>query len=140
MGLSGIELTIWLAGGFALACIFAMLCRGLGKSTERNPEFLAAMGFFWSILPAMMFGASRYFAPLDVGFLAPFGYVLGIVPVIATMSMRTDTQHAPPMFGHDDQGRMFFLGCRTEEVVKTVLYTVLVYELATIFLWDELYR
>jgi len=140
MELEGVGLAIWVACGFLLGGVFAMLCRGLGKSTERNPEFLANMGFFWAVVPAAMFGASAFYAPLDASFLAPFAYVLGIVPVLGTLAMRTDTLHAPAWFGADDQGRFYILGNRVEEVVTTLLYVLLAYEIVTIFLWDSLYR
>jgi len=44
------------------------------------------------------------------------------------------------MFGRDDQGRLSLFACSPEEVVTTVLYAVLAFEICTIFLWDQLYR
>ena len=61
MEFSAFGLAVWVFFGFLLAAVFAMLCRGFGKSTEMSPEFLANMGFFWSVVPAATLGASLYF-------------------------------------------------------------------------------
>ena len=60
--------------------------------------------------------------------------------LLAVAILRKEGGVANAMFGRDDQCRMAFLGCNTEEVVTTVLYTVLVFELTTMFCWDYLYR
>ena len=39
MEFSETGLAVWVFCGFVLAAVFAMLCRGFGKSTEMNPEF-----------------------------------------------------------------------------------------------------
>ncbi len=140
MEIEGIWRAVWLLGGFVFASLIAMLCRGLGKSTEINPEFLANMGFWWSVLPAAMMAASAYYPPLNVSHLAYFGFLFGIIPLIGTVILMKRTKNAADLFGRDDQGRMSFLGSQTEEVVTTVLYGVLAFELTTIFLWDQLYR
>jgi len=142
MELEGIGLALWIVGGFAFACCMAMLCRGIGKSTEISPEFLANMGFWWSILPTGTIAATVFYPPFNVSYLAPYGFLFGLVPVIGALILRKQagTSVSNAMFGRDDQGRMAFMGCNTEEVVTTVLYSVLVYELATIFCWDYLYR
>ncbi len=140
MELTGIGLAIWTLSGFLLASIFAMLCRGFGKATEMNHEFLANMGFFWSILPVGVFGASGFFPFLDLSGLAPYAYVLGVIPLAVIMTMRTSPELAPPLFGRDGQGRVSLFACTPHEVVTTVLYALLVFSVCTIFLWDELYR
>lgn len=140
MELSGIGLAIWVFCAFMLASVFAMLCRGMGKSTEMNPEFLANMGFFWSIVPPAMLGASRYFPWLDLSAWAPFAFVLGAAPLAIVMAIRGRPDHAPPLFGRDEQGRLTLFACTPQEVVTTLLYAVLTFEICTIFLWDELYR
>ena len=140
MELEGIGLALWTVGGFAFACCMAMLCRGIGKSTEINPEFLANMGFWWSIIPAGTMAATTFYPPLNISHYAYFGFLFGLVPVFGALALRKDTTHADAMFGRDDQGRMSFLGCRNDEVLTTVLYSLLVFELATIFCWDYLYR
>ena len=140
MELEGIGLALWILGGFAFACCMAMLCRGLGKSTEINPEFLANMGFWWSLLPAGTIAATVFYPPLNISQYAYFGFLFGLVPVVGALLLRKKSSHADALFGRDDQGRMSFLGCRSDEVVITIMYTVLVFELSTIFLWDYLYR
>jgi len=140
MELGEIGLAIWVFCGFLLAAVFAMLCRGFGKSTEMSPEFLANMGFFWAIVPTAMLGASRYFPWLDLSVLAPFGFLLGLVPVIVVYSLRSNLEHAPSLFGRDDQGRLTLFACSPLEVITTLLYALLAFEICTIFLWDELYR
>ncbi|MBT6202525.1 MAG: hypothetical protein P8Q36_13660 [Alphaproteobacteria bacterium] len=140
MEFSEIGLAIWVFVAFMLASVNAMLCRGLGKSTEMNPEFLANMGFFWSVIPAAMFGASAYFPWLDLSVIAPFAFLLGLVPLAVIYVIRGKPEQAPMMFGRDDQGRLSLFACSPEEVVTTVLYAVLAFEICTIFLWDQLYR
>jgi len=44
------------------------------------------------------------------------------------------------MFGTDTGGRMNVLGCYPAEILTMTMFAVLLYELTTIFLWDELYR
>ncbi|MBN35976.1 MAG: hypothetical protein CMM46_14615 [Rhodospirillaceae bacterium] len=140
MEFSETGLAVWLFCGFVLAAVFAMLCRGFGKSTEMNPEFLANMGFFWSVVPAAMFGASRYFPWLDLSVLAPFAFLMGLVPLIVILVIRGTPEHAPPLFGRDDQGRLTLFACTPIEVITTLLYALLAFEICTIFLWDQLYR
>ncbi len=140
MELLGSVLAIWMFCGFLLAAILAMLCRGFGKATEMNTEFLANMGFFWSILPVGIFAASGYFPFLDLSDLAPFAYVLGAIPLAVIMTQRTTPDHAPPIFGHDRQGRVAVFACTPHEVLTTLLYSLLAFMVCTIFLWDELYR
>ena len=140
MALEGLALGVWVLGVFVVGALVAMLCRGLGKSTESNPELLANMGFWWCVGPTAMLGASAFFEPLDVSRLAYFGFVFGLIPIWGTLRLRTAARHAAIMFGRDAQGRMHFLGCRTEEVVTTLLYALLAFELANVFLWNELYR
>jgi hypothetical protein len=140
MELVGIGLAIWILMGFLFASIIAMLCRGYGKSTEMNPEFLATMGFFWSITPPAMFGASAYFPWLDLSFLAPFAFVLGLIPLFVIMSISQRGAKDNAFFGRDSQGRLSLFGCSPHEVVTTLLYGLLSFEIATIFLWDEFYR
>ena len=140
MELEGIGLALWILGGFAFACCIAMLCRGIGKATEISPEFLANMGFWWCVLPTGTLAATAFYPPLNISQWAYFGFLFGFVPVIGALILRKEGGVANAMFGRDDQGRMAFLGCNTEEVDTTVLYTVLVFELTTIFCWDYLYR
>ena len=140
MELTGTGLAIWMFCGFLLASVFAMLCRGFGKSTEMNTEFLANMGFFWSTIPVGVFGASGFFPFLDLSFLAPFAYLLGVVPLAVIMTMQTTPQTAPPLFGRDSQGRVSLFACTPHEVGTTLLYVLLAFMVCTIFLWDELYR
>ena len=140
MELTGTGLAVWVFCGFVLAAVFAMLCRGFGKSTEMNTEFLANMGFFWSVLPVGMFGASGYFPPLDLSFLAPFAFVLGVIPLVVIMGARSSDGVGPPLFGRDGQGRLSLLACTPHETVTTLLYALLAFLVCTIFLWDQLYR
>lgn len=140
MVLSEIGLAIWLVCGFTLAAVIAMLCRGIGKSTEMNPEFLANMGFFWAVGPTAALAASRYFPWFDISALAPFGFVLGLVPLAVIASARGSPEHPPPLFGRDSQGRLSLFACNPQEVVTTLLYALLACEICMIFLWDELYR
>ena len=140
MELEGIGLALWILGGFAFACCMAMLCRGIGKSTEISPEFLANMGFWWSVLPAGTLAATAFYQPLNISHYAPFGFLFGLVPVAGVLVLRQGTRLSNAMFGRDDQGRMAFMGNNNEEVVTTILYTVLAFELATVFCWDYLYR
>ena len=140
MELTGSGLAIWMFCGFLLAAILAMLCRGFGKTTEMNTEFLANMGFFWSVLPVGIFAASGHFPFLDLSFLAPFGYVFGIIPLAVIMMQRTTSDQAPPILGRDKQGRLALLACTAREVLTTLLYSLLAFMVCTIFLWDELYR
>lgn len=140
MGLSEISLAIWLVCGFLVAAVIAMLCRGFGKSTEMNPEFLANMGFFWAVAPVATLAASRYFPWFDLSPLAPFGFVLGLVPLVVIALARGSPEHPPPLFGRDGQGRLSLFACTPQEVVTTLLYALLACEICMIFLWDELYR
>ncbi len=140
MELPVIVLAVWIFVGFVIAAVFAMLCRGIGKSTEMNPEFLANMGFFWSVIPAALFGATRYFPWLDLTWLAPFGFLLGVVPLIFIVTARGSTEHTVPLFGRDNQGRLSLFACTPFEVITTCLYALLAFEICAIFLWDQLYR
>lgn len=140
MELEGIGLALWMLGGYIFASCMAMLCRGIGKSTEISPEFLANMGFWWSLLPAGAIAATVFYPPLNISEYAYFGFLFGLVPVAGALALRKESHVEHVMFGRDDQGRMAFLGSSTEEVAITVLYTLLVFELSTIFCWDYLYR
>lgn len=141
MFFEGIEMAIAVVLVFMIAWVVAMLCRGLGKHTEVNPEFLANMGFWWTVLPVGMISATRYFEPVaHLSQYAWFGVLFGLVPIAASIALRKPEVKADPFFGRDDMGRMSFLGCRPDELVITFFYTLLAFELATIFLWDELYR
>jgi len=140
MELIGIGLAVWIFLGFVLASVIAMLCRGYGKATEMNPEFLATMGFFWSVLPPAMFGASAYFPWLNLSVLAPFSFIGGLIPLLMIMTIRGKKEGENALFGRDSQGRLSLFGCSPFEVVTTLLYGLLCFEIATIFLWDEFYR
>ena len=140
MEFSAFGLAVWVFFGFLLAAVFAMLCRGFGKSTEMSPEFLANMGFFWSVVPAATLGASRYFPHLDLSALAPFAFVLGIVPLGVIVAIRGTPEHTVPLLGRDQNGHFMFLACTAFEVATTLLYALLAYLICAIFLWDQLYR
>lgn len=140
MELTGTGLAIWMFLGFLFASIIAMLCRGFGKSTEMNTEFLANMGFFWSVLPVGALGASGFFPLLDLSVLSPFAYILGLVPLAVIRTMQTSPDLAPPLFGRDGQGRLSLFACTPHEVGTTLFYALLAFMVCTMFLWDQLYR
>jgi len=138
--LEGVNMAIAVAIIFIIACLVAMLCRGLGKATEVNPEFCANMGFWWTVLPVGMIAATGFFPPLNISHYAPYGVLFAVVPIVGTIMLRKADVQGADMFGRDDQGRLSFLGCRPDEITTTVMYSLLGFELANIFLWDELYR
>ncbi len=75
------------------------------------------MGFFWSILPAAMFGATAYFPWFDISVLAPFGFLGGLIPLVMVMTIRGKKEGENALFGRDSQNRLSLFGCSPFEVV-----------------------
>jgi len=132
--IGGVGIAILLGVGFFLALLFSVLCRGLTKATEMNPNWMAFLAFIFSLIPPAVLLAA------GLGEFAFYGFIGGILVLIYVLVGRGPVSHPTIMFGTDSGGRTNVLGCYPSEILTMTLMAVLLYELTTIFLWDELYR
>jgi hypothetical protein len=132
--IGGVTIAILLAIGFGLALLFSVLCRGLTKPTEMNPNLMAVWAFLFSLVPPAVLFA------VGLGSLAFYGFIGGVLVLIYVLVGRGEASHPAIMFGSDTGGRMNVLGCYPGEILSMTMIAVLLYELTTIFLWDALYR
>ena len=133
-GIGGVSIAALLAVGFLLALLFSVLCRGLSKPTEMNPNWMAFLAFMFSVVPPAVLHA------FGLESIAFYGFLGGILVLVYVLANRGEVSHPTIMFGTDTGGRTNILGCYPAEVLTMTLFAVLLYELTTIFLWDELYR
>ncbi len=132
--IGGVGVAFFVAVGFLLALLFATLCRGLTKPTEMNPGWMAFLAFMFSVVPPAFLHA------VGLEHLALYGFIGGLLVLIYVIVNRGEVSHPAIMFGTDSGGRTNVLGCYPAEILTMTLFAVLLYELTTIFLWDELYR
>jgi len=130
----GVGIAVFLAIGFFLALLFSVICRGLTKPTEMNPNWMAFLAFMFSLVPP------AFLLAVGWGNVAFFGFFGGILVLIYVIVGRGEASQPTIMFGTDTGGRMNVLGCYPGEILTMTMFAVLLYELTTIFLWDELYR
>jgi hypothetical protein len=133
-GIGGVGVAVLLGIGFVLALLFAVLCRGLAKPTELNPNMLAFLAFMFSVVPPAFLHA------VGLESYAIYGFIGGALVLIYVFVNRGEVSHPAIMFGTDSGGRTNVLGCYPAEILSMTLFAVLLYELTTVFLWDELYR
>lgn len=132
--IGGVTAATLLAVGFLLALLFSILCRGLTKPTEMNPNKMALVAFLFSVVPPAFLHA------VGLESLAIYGFLGGALVLIYVLVNRGEVSHPAIMFGTDSGGRTNVLGCYPAEILTMALFAILLYELTTIFLWDELYR
>jgi hypothetical protein len=132
--IGGVGIAVFLGIGFLLALLFSILCRGLTKPSEMNPNWMAFLAFMFSVVPPAILFAIGWDS------VAFYGFIGGILVLIYVLVSRGELTSSTIMFGTDTGGRMNILGCYPAEILSMTLFAVLLYELTTIFLWDALYR
>ena len=65
----GVTIAVLLAIGFGLALLFSVLCRGLTKPSEMNPNWMAVLAFLFSLVPPAVLFA------VGLGHLAFYGFL-----------------------------------------------------------------